>query len=138
MGNPASGKLKLKVLYDQRGRKVTMPLSCACQYIDDAKWYFYVPSDFSFLETKRSRRCSSCKCLIKPKSECIIFERFRYSRDEIEDKIYGEGEGINIPPLFMCPGCGEQYLNLHAYGYCVDPLENMYALLKEHRELHGI
>ena len=113
-----------------------MSLSCSCPEIDDAEWYFYAPEDFSILETKRSRRCSSCKCLIKPKSECIRFERFRYHRDEIEEKIYGDGEEIPIPPWFMCSDCGEQFLNLHAYGYCIDPSENMFDLLKEHRELH--
>ena len=115
-----------------------MPLSCTCRDYDDCEWYYYVPEDFSFLETKRSRRCSSCKSKIKPKSGCIRFDRFRYAKDEIEEKIRGEGSEIYMAPWFMCERCGEQFLNLRALGYCIEPSENMMELLKEYRQLHAV
>ena len=37
-----------------------MSLSCSCGDDDGCAWYFAGPSDFSKLETKRSRRCCSC------------------------------------------------------------------------------
>jgi hypothetical protein len=115
-----------------------MTLSCSCADYEDADWYFYPPDDFSTLDRKRAVRCRSCGTLIKPGDECIKFDRFHYAKDEIEEKIYGEGEEIPIAPWFQCFKCGEMYLNLHALGFCsMDPAENVFALLREYHEMTG-
>jgi hypothetical protein len=76
--------------------------------------------------------------LINQGQECVRFERFRYAKDWVEENIYGDGNEIYMAPWYYCEKCGEQFLNLNAYGYCVPIGENVFGLLKEHREMHGL
>ena len=117
-----------------------MGLSCTCPDYDDydGGWFFYHPEDFSILKTKRGRRCRSCGVLIKPGAECLSFSRFRHPNHDIEENIYGEGGEIGMAKWYHCARCGEMWLNLSEYKYCVPIDENVFDLLKEHWEMHNI
>jgi hypothetical protein len=115
-----------------------MPLTCECPYeYDAAEWYFYPPDDFTRLDTRRRKRCSSCGKLIDIGAECLKFDRRREPKSDVEESIYGDGDTVPLAPLWMCETCGEQFLNLEALGYCIDPTENMMELLKEYQEMTG-
>ena len=36
---------------------------------------------------------------------------------------------------YQCEACADQYFNLTALGFCVDPCENMFDLLREYQQL---
>lgn len=112
-----------------------MPLTCNCCEDDDAKWYFDKPRYFTCLDTRRRKRCSSCGKLIDIGAECLKFTRWRNPKSDVEEDIYGDD--VPLAPLWMCKTCGEQYLNLDALGYCIDPTENMMELLEEYQEMTG-
>ena len=109
-----------------------MSLSCYC---GESDWYYLPPEDFVILETTRRKRCCSCKELINIGSEVIRLERWRNPVTDIEERI--EGTEVYMAPVFLCEKCGEQFLNLVAYGYCINPMDNMFELLAEHRERKG-
>ena len=109
-------------------------LTCSCPEYTDESWEYIEPDDFTTLSTKRRKRCSSCKEFIDIGDTCMEFKRHRYSRNEIEDRIYGEDTEIEIASFFMCEKCGDQYWNLSELGFCVDITSNMFELLKEYTE----
>jgi hypothetical protein len=133
-----------------------MGLSCSCGGWDGDGWYYIVKTkllsetpfyrdrkavfdqEFFFpLGTKRGRKCKSCGSMIKVGENCIEFERYISTEgDEIKERIHGDE--MQIASWFHCERCGEQYLNLEELGYCVDITENMFDLLAEYREEHGI
>jgi len=108
-------------------------LSCSIPDVDDADWFFSTPIDFIRLETGRRKRCRSCNVLIELGACCIKFERFRYPVTDIEEKIYGEDGEIELGTYYHCEKCGEQYFNLDALGFCLDPEDNMLDCLKEYK-----
>ena len=116
-----------------------MGLNCECHNDDyDAAWYFQVDDDFSILKTKRSRRCRSCNVVIRPGDTCLHFRRTRAPETDIEERIYGDDwEAVPLAAWYQCEKCGEQYLNLHDKGYCIQPDDNVFSLLKEYHELTG-
>jgi hypothetical protein len=65
------------------------------------------------------------------------FIRTREPKDEIELRIYGDGDTVDMPTLYMCEKCGDQFMNLDALGFSIDICENMFDLLKEYREIYG-
>ncbi len=112
-----------------------MSLSCTCPDDDgDFAWYYSSPEDFTKLETKKRKRCSSCKELINIGDTILKFVKWRYPKDDIEERIYGDGGEISMAPVFMCEKCGDQYMNLEALGFCINIEENMFELLKEYQE----
>ena len=116
-----------------------MSLSCTCYEYDGepGSWAFYPPDDFTPLQTKRRKRCSSCGSLIDIGAECLLFLRTRCPNSEIEEKIYGAGVEIPMSNLYMCAECGEIYLNLEAAGYCLSPEDDMFENLHEYWETTG-
>jgi hypothetical protein len=115
-----------------------MPLTCSCPDIDeDTAWFFIEPDDFTKLNTKKRKRCCSCKKLININDTCIKFTRFRFSRTDVEIKIYSEDVEIPIASFYMCEKCGDQYYNLSNLGFCIDISENMFELLKEYSKEYG-
>lgn len=111
-----------------------MSLSCYCES-DDADWYYDGPDDFEILNTKRSRKCCSCKKQIKPGDTVIRFHRWRSPSDRcnfIEESIYGEE--VPLAPWFMCETCGGLFLAIHEAGMCCDIEENMAEQIKEYRD----
>jgi len=114
-----------------------MTLSCGCHGFDTDgwDWWYYNPNDFTPYNGKRRTRCCSCQVLIAPGDECVCIDRVRAPRSEIEERIHGEE--IPIASWYLCEKCGEIFLNLTAYGYCVEIQENMTDQLHEHWELTG-
>lgn len=112
-------------------------LSCSCD-TDDYGWYFESPNDFTQLETKRRKRCCSCKELIDIGSLCVELARHRSPRNDIEEKIWGDM--VSLASYYMCESCGEILFNLGELGYCLylDTSENsMQTALKEYWEITG-
>ena len=110
-----------------------MGLSCDCDEWDGDGIGWIAPADFSTLNTRRSRRCCSCKSKISPGSVCMKIIRFHYPQDKIELKIYSEDTEIPNAPKWFCERCGEIFLNLDSLGFCVDIESNMEELLEEYR-----
>ena len=112
-------------------------LSCSCQEWDGEGWYYSwsEKEGFDVLQTKRRKRCCSCKGLINIKTECLIFDRFRAPLSDIEERICGEE--VELAPYYMCIKCSEIFLNLEALGYCLDITYDMKKYLEEYWELTG-
>lgn len=110
-----------------------MSLSCECG--DDGDWWYFQPEDYSMLETKRWRKCCSCKALIRPGDLCLKFKCERHPQYEIEERIYGDE--VPMPAKFMCESCADQYFNLDALGFCIQLTDNMMDLLREYREVYA-
>ena len=104
----------------------------------DYAWYCTQPSDYSTLRTKRGRRCCSCNALIKVGSISLEFERERYAKTDIEDRIYGDGPDVPMPSQFHCETCADLYLSLTELGFeCVSPDEDMRELVKDYAIEYG-
>ena len=110
-------------------------LSCDCYCGGDYEWWYLPPDDFSQLETKRRRRCKSCKELISIGANCMAFECYTYPRSDIEERIYGDE--VPMANRYICEKCGEIYLNLTSLGYCYYLGDNLADYLKEYWELTG-
>jgi hypothetical protein len=110
------------------------PLSCYCVEWDGDGVGWNVPNNFTNLNTKKGRRCQSCKTIIKPGNTCLEFERFRYPQSEIELKIYSEEEELPMASHYLCEHCGEIFINLDDMKFCITPYENMDELLKEYQQ----
>lgn len=111
-------------------------LSCDCDYNGDYDEWWFQPQDFTMLNTKRGRRCWSCKEIIKPGSTCLEFERERIANTEIEERIWGNGP-VSIASKYHCERCGEIFLNLSELGYCIYPQHDMESYLKEYQRMTG-
>ena len=106
-----------------------MSLSCECDSDMDCAWYYYSPIDYGKLETKKRKRCSSCKELINIGAVCTEFHR--YSIDE-------EGDEYGLASMHHCEKCADIYFNLDALGFsCIEPDESMPQLLSEYHEAYG-
>ena len=115
-----------------------MPLTCECPYDDESTlWFYEPPDDFSTINTKRRRRCSSCNALIDNGALCLCFKRWRFARGEYEENRFGDGSEISLASMYFCEHCGEIYLNLDALKYCVYPGENMNEILSEYHAMTG-
>ena len=110
-----------------------MPLSCDCSDWDDEGIGWWKPDEFKVLETKKRKRCKSCRRLISIGENVIEFERFHYPQHDIEERIWGDGAEIPMASWFLCEHCGEIFLNLDDLNYCVRPDENMNLLLEEYQ-----
>ena len=78
-----------------------MPLTCEC--FDDYEWFYNLPDEYSILETKRRRRCQSCRQLISINTLCLEFEC--YTIDEFGDEKYTANK-------YLCETCGDIFLSL--------------------------
>lgn len=112
-----------------------MSLSCHCDG-GDMDWWHYGCEDYTRLDTKRARRCCSCKALIKRGDLCAKFERARVPQSMIEERIYGT-ESVPLPPKFMCETCADIYFSLDELGFCINLGDSMRALAKEYAEVYG-
>ena len=110
-----------------------MMLACECE--TGATEFFEPARDFAPLDTKRGRRCSSCKKLIKVGEDCLRFLRYRYAKNDIEERIYGEGHAaVDMPCAYLCESCGGLYMTFEDLGYCVQFDDNMRDLVKDYNE----
>lgn len=112
-----------------------MPLTCECEYLDDATWYYDPPTDETVLKAKRSRRCCSCEELISPGSVVVPFSRWRSPKTWIEENIHGDE--VRLATKYMCETCGDLYWSLDELGFCVGPGECMRELTREYAATYG-
>ena len=110
-----------------------MSLSCSCPGYDDFAWYYSYNPEFSSLKTTRRKRCCSCKDLIDLGSDVLEFGRSREPRTEIEERIFGDGDTVEMASWYMCEDCGEIFFNLENVGFCVDIQDDMRENLKEYQ-----
>lgn len=110
-------------------------LSCSSVYDDDSGdgWYYYPPHDFSTFRRKKRKRCCSCGQFIEIGAQSVSFDRYRSSRSDIEERIYGDE--VSLADFFMCESCGEIYFNLSSIGYEIQLGDNMLNLLLEYQKM---
>ena len=79
-----------------------MGLSCECGDWD-FEWWYEAANDFSQLDTKRCRRCSSCKSKIAVGATVLKFFIYRHPT-EWEYQTLGWLEGDEVPkaPKYLC------------------------------------
>lgn len=111
-----------------------MGLTCHCPD-DGMSWWYYGEGsgEVSPLNTKRARRCSSCRQKIAVGDDCMRFSCFRSPNDEIEERIHGEE--VRIAPKFLCDRCAGLYESLSSLGFCLDITESMVDLCKQYAEM---
>lgn len=114
-----------------------MSLSCSCESDDDGYgWWYFIPKEYTTLQTNKRKRCSSCKTLIEIGATCLEFKRSRPPRNEIEESIYN-GCDIPLASMRQCESCADMFFNLRELGFeCVSPDENMESLAQEYREVY--
>lgn len=108
-------------------------LSCECDYNDDGPYYY--SNDFILFDRKRRKRCCSCSKLINQGDPCVIFTRYRGTRTDIEERIYGDE--IRLADWFMCEWCGEMCLNLSDFGYCMFLGDSMKENMEDYWKMTG-
>lgn len=117
-----------------------MTLSCSCDFEDwePGDIMVYAAGDYSILATTRRKRCSSCGILIDIGATVAKFDRGKMPGSDIECRIYGEDDEIELAPQYLCEECADIYFSLKELGFsCVWPDENMRALAKEYAETYG-
>lgn len=87
------------------------------------------------MDTRRARRCSSCRAKINAGDECLKFKRERCVRGDIEERIYGDY--VPLAPIYICEECGEIWLNLTDIGYCLAPDKDMRDAMREYHYMTG-
>ena len=96
-------------------------LSCSCDH-DDADWWYDDQAEVKPLDTKRMRRCHSCKDRIAVGDDCKAFPRWRiisdYKDPEVLVRIYGEGGEYPLPTWYLCDRCASLYESLDSLGFC--------------------
>lgn len=113
-----------------------MPLACG-YYDGDFEWYYVVPHDYTVAQPTRSGRRKKCSCgtFINPGELCAEFDRSRNSRNEIEERIYGDA--VPLANRFLCERCADLYFSLTELGFDqVSPNENMIELAKEYAAVY--
>lgn len=110
-----------------------MSLSCYCGDASDGAWWYYGPSDYTRLTTKRGRRCCSCRDLIPVGTLAVEFTRERAANGYIEERIHGDE--VSIPSWWMCERCGDLYFSLDELGFCITLSDDMRALVREYGEM---
>lgn len=112
-----------------------MSLTCSCS--DDYEWYYFSPKDYSTLDTKYRRKCYSCGQVIELGAIVLRFRRWRHPGDEVEERIYGYGDGeVPMPDKYMCEECGDIFYSLEDLGFCINLGDSMYNLLQEYHEVY--
>lgn len=107
-------------------------LSCSCNY-DDYEYWVNPDDDFSTLNTKRSRKCESCREKISVGKTVLRFECFRVPKCEYEENRFGDE--VPLADKFLCESCGEIHLNLTAAGYCMVLGHDHRDDMREYREM---
>ncbi len=116
-----------------------MPLTCECDYGDDDEyaWYYTPPTDYATLGTRRRCRCSSCNELIDVGAVVAEFSRYRYAKDDVEEKIHDYNE-IYLATYYLCERCADLWFSFRELGFeCVSPGENMLELAKDYAATYG-
>lgn len=114
-----------------------MSLSCYCG--DDYDWYYTPADDYQKLDTKRSRKCVSCRDRIAVGATALRFECFGIAEPmSIKERIYGDGNEYPMPDKWMCERCADLYFSLYELGFCINlGIDDMRDLVKEYAEVYG-
>ncbi len=96
-------------------------LSCSCDFDGGCDWYWQLPENYDFepLNTKRSRKCCSCKKRINVGDDCIEVYRHRPPSERcnyIEESIYGDE--VPLANWYLCEDCGGLMISIDALGLC--------------------
>lgn len=96
-------------------------LTCSCEF-DDPEWWFDGHHDVAPLNTKRMRKCCSCKCRIAVGEDCKPFPRWRivsdYRDPDVVVRIYGDGGELPLTTWYLCDRCAGLYESLDSLGFC--------------------
>ena len=112
-----------------------MGISCTCD-IDDAAWYYEVNDHPIILDTRRSRKCVSCRARIAVGNTAYRISRYRPPRSDIEDRIYGDE--VPMADWFFCPSCHAIYQSLDKVNVCVDlGQDDLREALQEFNQLYA-
>jgi hypothetical protein len=94
-------------------------LVCNCDYGDDVAWWYEGGGEVKPLNTKRMRRCCSCKERIAVGDDCMAFPRWRTPKyGSIEERIFGEGGEVWLSTWYLCDRCAGLYESLDGLGFC--------------------
>jgi len=112
-----------------------MGLSCDYDGDGDFSWYYDNPStkDFTKLNTKYSRHCCSCGAKIKVGDDVLKFERYRYAKNDIEERIYGDGADVPMPNWYLCETCGGLFMAISELNLCYSLGNDIRADIREWR-----
>ena len=115
-----------------------MGLTCSCPEWEGEGWGYWGPDDYTTLQTKRRRRCCSCKKFIDIGAICTEFTRYRYPRTDMEAKIYGEEAELPLASWYMCEECSDLFFSFEGLGFCVMlGGDSMQELLRAYVEEYG-
>jgi len=118
-----------------------MSLSCSCYHElepGDIRWDW--PSDYSTLQTKRTRKCVSCDDKIGIGDVVAQFLRYKVPEYQIEINIYGEDTEHGPPRAthYHCERCADLMFSLLELGFdCISIYDDMRRLVKDYSELYG-
>jgi hypothetical protein len=113
-----------------------MSLYCSAYGGDDwGDWHWYPPQDEAPLATKRSRRCCSCKTIIKVGDIARKIERCRPATEWEETR--GFGTEMWLADWYLCETCGDLADSLEELGYCYEIGESLQSQIKEYRDEGG-
>jgi len=114
-----------------------MTLSCSCDTDGDFAWYYEPPRDYSTLESKRRKRCSSCNDLIDIGSTIARFLVYRPVKTFVEERIFGDDGEVYLADKILCEKCADLYFSFDDLGFsCVAPDENMIELAREYSQVY--
>jgi len=111
-------------------------LSCACYDDPDFDYIVEYPEWFCNMPERRRRtRCHSCKTLLNPGDTVAEFLRYRYPRNDKEERIHGDE--VPLAAVYYCEQCGEIFFNLNATGMCVIIGGNIRDALEQYWDMTG-
>ena len=116
-----------------------MLLSCHYDYEPqpgDVMWF--EPEKLEPMLGRRSRRCRSCKSLVRPGTLAACIVRYKVPKTDIELSIYGEDcydSGVPRASHYVCQDCSNIFFFLQSFHYVIDLREDLRELAKEHAEL---
>lgn len=114
-----------------------MSLTCSCDIDYEDGWWYWVPEDYTTLNTSRRKRCCSCHELVEMGSTCAKFVRQRGPRTDIEENIHGDE--VPLAPYYMCEECSDLFFSLSELGFCLNigGNQNMHTLVAEYADQYG-
>jgi hypothetical protein len=115
-----------------------MSLTCDCDY-GEAEWFYDDTKEVAPLNTKRMRRCHSCKDRIAVGDECKPFPRWRvvsdYRDPEVIVRLYGEHGEMPLATWYLCDRCAGLYEALDSLGFCNLLEHNLIEMCREYGQM---
>ena len=115
-----------------------MSLECSNAYEgEDFAWWWVWGCVLKPLETKRSRKCCSCGCVVRQDELTCKVSRHRDSNSEIEDRIYGDN--VPMAPWYVCEKCfdlGESLYELR-FSFSLGDRQSIKDQIADYRKLEA-